>query len=197
MKKTFGLSVLALALVFAGNLAAFAQGDMNGKTDKKTDSKMTMPSASDIEFANMAAAGGQAEIRMSEMAMQKSTNKDVQKYAKRMIKDHTKAGKNLDKIAAKKNMTLSKTPTAEQSEMMSKLQAATGAEFDRMYIEMAGVMAHEKMLTLFQDEAANGTDKDIKGFAAKTLPVVQMHLQMARDMASGGKMNHGSMKNDM
>lgn len=198
MKKLLKLMTLTVAIMLTGSLHAFAQDNMSGNTDKKdkkNNSQTAMPSAADTEFANMAAAGGQAEIQMAELAVQKSTNKDVQKYAKRMIKDHAKAGKNLDKIAAKKNMTLSKMPTEEQKQMMTQLQQASGADFDRMYIQMAGVQAHEKMETLFQNEANNGSDKDLKAFAAKTLPVVQMHLTMAREMAQGGTaMKNHSMK---
>ena len=198
IKKSMKLVTLTLAFMLMGSLLVFAQDDMSGKADKKdkkAKSEMTEVSAADTEFANMAAKGGQAEISMSELAMQKSTNKDVQKYAKKMMKDHMKSGKNLDKIAAKKNLTLSKTPTEEQAQMMSQLQAASGADFDRLYIQMAGVQAHQVMETLFQTEANGGSDKDIKGFAAKTLPVVQMHLQMAREMSSGGSaMTNHSMK---
>jgi len=35
----------------------------------------------------------------------------------------------------------------------------------------------------FQTQANEGTDTDIKAFAAKTLPTLQGHLQMARDVA--------------
>jgi len=35
---------------------------------------------------------------------------------------------------------------------------------------------HKKTLALMQSEAANGKDADLKAFAAKTAPVVKMHL---------------------
>ncbi|MCA1625941.1 MAG: DUF4142 domain-containing protein [Acidobacteria bacterium] len=198
MHKSLLMFAFTTAFLTIGSSFVSAQNDMSdkmNKNDKKMDSKMMMPSASDTEFANMAAMGGQAEIQMAELAMQKSTSKAVKKYASKMMKDHMKAGKNLDKIAAKKNMTLSKTPNEEQMQMMSQLQQASGTEFDRMYIQMAGVEAHQKMKTLFQTEASGGSDKDLKSFAAKTLPVVQMHLQMAQQMANGGtKTNNASMK---
>lgn len=198
MKKSMKLVTLTLAFMLTGSLVAFAQDNMSGKTDKqnkKTNSEMNQVSSTDTEFANMAAKGAQAEVSMSELAMQKSTNKDVQKFAKRMIKEHTKSGKSLDKIAAKKNMTISKAPTEEQAQMMSQLQAASSADFDRLYIQLGGVQAHQMMETLYQTETSGGSDKDLKGFAAKTLPIIQMHLQMARQMASGNTaMANHSMK---
>ncbi len=75
MKKLLKLSALTMGIMLMTSLFAFAQDDMSGKmdkNDKKMDSKMMMPSASDTEFANMAAMGGQAEIQMAKLAMQKS-----------------------------------------------------------------------------------------------------------------------------
>ncbi len=198
LKKSLKLMTLTMGIMLTGSLLAFAQNDMGGKMDKdkKMDSKMMQMSASDTEFANMAAMGGEAEIKMAEVAMQKSSNKMVKKYASKMMKDHMKAGKNLDKVAMKKNMTLSKTPNEEQMQMMTQLQQASGADFDKMYIEMAGVQAHQKMETLFQGEVSGGSDADLKAFAAKTLPTVQMHLKMAQDMNNGGMMKDDMIKKD-
>ncbi len=161
---------------------------MNSNMSSMSDN----PNALDADFAMMAAMGGMAEIEWGKLAMEKSTNKNIQKYAKKMVKDHTKAGKNLMKVASKKNMTLPTTMSAEQMQVMNSLQAASGAEFDRMYVQMSGVDAHQKMAALFQNQVSNGTDAELKEFAAKTLPTVQMHLQMAQDM-SGNMMNGGSM----
>lgn len=70
-----------------------------------------------------------------------------------------------------------------------------------MYVQMSGVDAHQKMEALFQNQVSNGTDADLKAFAAKTLPTVQMHLQMAREMSgnmsSGGSMNMDSNSMNM
>jgi putative membrane protein len=169
--------------------------DMNSNSNMMNSNMSAMndnPNALDADFAMMAAMGGMAEIEWAKLAVDKSTNKNVQKFAKRMIKDHTKASKNLMKVASKKNMTLPTTMSAEQMQVMNSLQAASGAEFDRIYIQMSGVDAHQKMAALFQNQVNNGTDAELKEFAAKTLPTVQMHLQMAQEM-SGNMMNGGSM----
>jgi putative membrane protein len=183
---------------------------MNANMGGNMNSNMTMSSnmggamsVSDTEFAAMAAQGSTAEIQMAQLAEQKSTSKDVQKFARQMIKDHTKANNNLMKVASKKQMTLPTTPNADQMQMMSQLQAASGAEFDRLYIQLAGVQAHQMMQGLYQSEISNGTDDEIKSFARKTLPTVQKHLRMAQQMANGGmtggnmNMGGGSMNANM
>ena len=42
---------------------------------------------------------------------------------------------------------------------------------------------HEKVTKLFQTEATSGSDPTLKNFAGTTLPTVQDHLRMARDVA--------------
>ncbi len=38
---------------------------------------------------------------------------------------------------------------------------------------------------IYQDEIANGQDPDLKAFATSTLPIIQQHLKMARQL--GGR----------
>ncbi len=42
------------------------------------------------------------------------------------------------------------------------------------------VVAHEKDVAEFQKQADNGTDADLKKFAAETLPTLKMHLEMIK-----------------
>jgi putative membrane protein len=187
-----------------GNMNMGGNANMSGNMSMGSNMGGSMAATSDTEFAAMAAQGSTAEIQMAQLAQQKAASKDVQKYAKQMIKDHTKASNNLMKVASKKQMTLPTTPNADQMQMLSQLQAASGAEFDRMYIQMAGVQAHQMMQGLFQSEISNGTDAEIKSFATKTLPTVQKHLRMAEQMTNtgmtGGNMNGntgGNMNGNM
>ena len=204
MKKLLTMLSLAMTMLFVGHAVVSAQDDSMKSKDKMSKDKMSKDkmsmmtmSATDTDFANMAAMGGNAEIAWAKVAMQKSTNKGVQKYASKMVKDHTKAGNNLMKVAMKHNMTLPTGMSDEQSQMLSQLQQASAADFDKMYIQMSGVDAHQKMEALFQGEVSNGADADLKGFASKTLPTVQMHLKMAQDMNSGGMMmGDKKMKSD-
>jgi putative membrane protein len=99
-----------------------------------------------------------------------------------MIDDHTTAGDELKQLASTKGVMLPMQPDAKQMAMMAKMQKLSGAEFDMMYVKEAGVKAHQDMEKLFMKESMSGKDMDAKAWAAKTLPTVRMHLQMARDM---------------
>jgi putative membrane protein len=68
--------------------------------------------------------------------------------------------------------------------MMDQLSHLNGPEFDRE-VQQHAVKAHEKAIKLFQNEAVAGQDPDLKAFAQKTLPVLQQHLAMARQLNAG------------
>ena len=44
------------------------------------------------------------------------------------------------------------------------------------------VKDHQEDLQAYQEEAANGTDPDVKAFAARHVPLLQEHLRMAQSL---------------
>jgi len=149
---------------------------------KPTPAPKTAPataqlSAKDKAFMKDAAKGGKMEVEMGQMAKSKGKSADVKKIGDRMIADHTKANNELMAIAKKKGVDLSK-----EKPMMHKIN---DANFDKEYID-AMVKDHEKDLAAFQGEAKNGSDADVKAFAAKTSEVIKTHLAMVK--AAQGKM---------
>ena len=128
-------------------------------------------SAKDKEFVKKAAMGGMMEVDMGQMAQQQGKSADVKKIGSRMVADHSKANNELMAIAAKKGVTLSKEK--------AKMAKMNGANFDKEYLD-AMVKDHEKDLAEFQGEAQNGSDADVKAFAAKTSKVIESHLAMVK-----------------
>jgi putative membrane protein len=185
--KKFGfiLSTAMLCMALSA-VTAMAQTSNSGMTTMQGKGNMAMMSSSDRKFAMMAAMGGMAEVETARLALTKASSDAVKQYAQKMIDDHTAANAELMQIASTKGLTLPTAPDAKHRAMMAKMEKLSGAEFDRQYIMMAGHKDHQKMEKLFRDQSMRGKDADLKAFAAKTLPVVQQHLQMARDL-------HGQM----
>lgn len=169
-------------------------GGMNG------NSNMKMGMNPDAKFMMMAAQGGMAEVAMGRVALDHAASDAVKQYAQKMIDDHTANNQELMTLAASKGVTLPTAPDAKHQMMMDKMSKMSGAQFDMEYVKNSGVKDHEAMEKLMMKESDGGKDADAKAFAAKTLPVVRMHLQMARDMAMnmknmGGGMNGNSNMN--
>jgi len=64
-----------------------------------------------------------------------------------------------------------------------KLSKLSGADFDRQYMEMM-VKDHVKDVKEFEEASTKAKDADVKAWAAKTLPTLREHLQLARDVNS-------------
>jgi len=165
----------------AGNNGALMPNANSENANANRNAAMT-----DSEFMTEAAVGGMAEVESGKLASTKAQNADVKKFAQMMVTDHTKANDELKALAAKKSATLPTELDAKHKSSMDELKGLSGAEFDKAYVA-AQLADHEKTVKLFQTEAQSGTDADIKAFATKTLPTLQSHLEMVRNLHN--KMN--------
>jgi putative membrane protein len=142
------------------------------------DSKVDM---SDKSFVTDAGEAGMAEVKEGLMTVGKTSNTDVQKFGKRMDKDHSKANEELRKIARSKEVEFPTSPSLVQQAKAKLLDGKSGADFDKAYASDA-VSDHKDAVKLFAKEAKEGDDADLKAFAAKTLPTLKMHLKMAEEL---------------
>lgn len=147
-----------------------------------TELNQTSLSASDTQFINEAAQGGMAEVQLGQLALKQGSSKAVKKYAQQMIDEHTKVNNELMALATQKGVTPPTTIGAKYEAVKAKLSKLSGTKFDQAYMKEAGVKAHTEQAALFQRQAQQGQDPQLKAFAAKTLPAVQKHLQEAQAM---------------
>jgi putative membrane protein len=143
-------------------------------TAKKADSS-AIAAHVDTIFADKAAIGGLAEVDLGKLALTKTDNARIKRFANMMITDHGKANTELARIANEKHITLPTSLDKEHQAKMDSLGQLSGRDFNRAYVN-AMIAGHQKTLALMQDEAKNGKEADLRGFAAQTAPIVQMHL---------------------
>ena len=136
---------------------------------------------SDGNFVRDAGASNQAEIALGKLAASHAASPAVKDFGNKMVADHTKAYDELTQTAKGKGVVVPTEPTAAQKRTAARLEKLSGAAFDK---DFATVMVedHKKAVSLFQHEATNGRDPDLKAWAAKTLPTLQEHLQMAEHL---------------
>lgn len=139
--------------------------------------------ASDKNFMVKAAQGGMGEVLLGRLAQAHAGRAGVKQFGKRMVTDHTKANTELMHVAAKQGVTLPTGPGAEEQAAKARLARLSGTAFDKAYVSDM-VEDHEKDVADFKNEAATGKDPAVKALAAKTLPMLQMHLQMAQTLHS-------------
>lgn len=160
----------AAALCFAG--LALAAGAVHAQSVKGKDKS----------FLVNAAEAGNAEVAASKIALEKTQNPDVKKFAQKMIDEHTKVGADLKQLASSKDVSVPSEPSVAQRGKIAILDKLSGTTFDKRYASMIGVTAHKDAVKLFQKASTSAQDPEVRSFAVKTLPDLQEHLQMGNDL---------------
>jgi putative membrane protein len=135
----------------------------------------------DEAFVRAAARGGLSEIKLGKLAMDQGSNEAVKAFGTRMVAEHTKAGDELKEAAKEENIGLPTDLTAKDQATYDRLCKLSGAEFDQAYAQDM-VKDHQQDLRDFQREANHGNDDVIRGFASETVPMIQQHLDQAKEM---------------
>jgi len=100
-----------------------------------------------------------------------------------MVDDHSKGLADVKTLASPKGVELPDGPDAKHKEVMVEFKTLSGGLFDSRYVSQAGVGDHEATEKLLKKTQTDATDSDLKALATKMLPVVQGHLQHAKDLA--------------
>ena len=136
----------------------------------------------DAAFYKNAAEGGFAEVDLGKLAQQKASVQSVKDFGALMVSDHAAANDKLKSIAAAKGQSLPSGPSMGQMATEARLEALSGAAFDKSYIR-GMVRDHEEDVKEFEKEVASGQDPDARAFAKATLPTLQVHLKKIQDIA--------------
>ena len=187
---TFKLLLMAIPLIM---MACGGQSNRSGNT---SDNDTTMlgdstnknaalvndnntASNKDEDFIKDAVSGGLMEVELGRYAQQNAQNPRVRNFGAMMVRDHSKANDELKALLTQKNIPVPATMEDKHHDKMTDIQKKTGADFDKDYISEM-VDDHEKDVDKFKKQAENGTDPELKSFAAKTLPILLMHQDSAK-----------------
>ena len=136
-------------------------------------------------FVNKAAQGGMTEVALGKLALTKSQDPVVKKFAERMVTDHGKANAELTALASAKGIEVPTKLDATHEAMLESMETQDGAAFDRAYSEHMN-LDHSKAISLFEN-ATMSEDRDVAGFAKKTLPTLKEHKALAEKLATKPK----------
>lgn len=181
-------ALMAFGIVAALGNTAVAQTQRPPTQENPTNQRTNQPSSNqlrgfDLQFVRQAALANNAEIQLSQLALQRAESDEVKQYAQRMIKDHTQANTKLSQLARRKGVEPPR-PTeldAKHQAIRAQLEQLSGSEFDREYMRVMHE-DHMQATLLFQSGSRQAQDRDVKAFASTTLPRIQGHLQTVRAM---------------
>src|SRR5262245_24267991 len=93
------------------------------------------PKLTDKEFVAKALSDGLVEVKLGELAEKRARNEKVKEFARTMVKDHTKANKELRELATNFKLAVAAGLGRDQQATYLRLSRLDGADFDRAYMK--------------------------------------------------------------
>ena len=158
----------------------------NYPQDANQDDQRTSNKIDEKRFVKDALVGGLTEVELGKLAVDKASSDAVKQFGQKMIDDHSKANAELKEIATKEKIEVPDSLDSKHQSRVEKLSKLSGADFDKAYIKDQ-LKDHQQDVREFQQEVKSGTDPDVKSFASKTLPTLEEHLSMVKELDKGKK----------
>jgi putative membrane protein len=176
--RVFAMKRTLISAVACGLMAtvAVAQAQIPRSRPAPSATGATQPAPSAQDFVNEVAISDMFEIQASQLALSKEPDRDTKPFAQKMVTDHQKTSSELKSLidSGKVKATLPSALDSDHQKMLDDFKAKSGKDFDQSYDQMQ-VKAH-------QDAVAGGDDRELKKWAAKTLPNLKRHLTMAQKL---------------
>jgi putative membrane protein len=141
-------------------------------------------SNADKEFLITAARTHMIETYKGQLAEKQASQPAVKDLGNTLVQDHTQSYQQLTVLAAQTGISIPKDKDidAEKDQTIAELAHLKGAPFDHQFAAYE-IADEQRAISVFNQEAEHGKNADVKAYAAKIVPVLQKHLQLARKCA--------------
>ncbi len=146
-------------------------------------SNSALLSSYDRLFLHTLASEDQSEIDLANLALHKSSNPQVQQYARSKILAADPAMKQgAAQLATQYHTAISSSPNQVQKAEYANLSNLSGNDFDRAYARYEGKQQAEDLIAV-QDETHSAKDPQVGSYAQREVTPVQQAAQAAKQMA--------------
>ena len=135
----------------------------------------TTVSAADRTFVGMVSQGGMFEVEAGKVAETQASTQNVRDIGNTERHDHELVGMKLKAITDAAGIPTSPQLNAMFQQKLDALRAQSGTAFDNAFIAAMDDI-HQKDGAAFAQEAASGTNTDLRAFATETHAIVERHL---------------------
>lgn len=145
------------------------------------------PALTDPQIAAIVVAANQVDIDAGNLAVKKTKNADVKKFAELMITDHTAVNKGAVELVTKLKVTPEETDASRGlvsggSDSRAKLEKLDGAEFDKAYVDNE-VAYHKAVINVLQTALIpSATNAELKSTLVGVKPAFDAHLEHAESL---------------
>ncbi|HVX57178.1 MAG TPA: DUF4142 domain-containing protein [Candidatus Saccharimonadales bacterium] len=137
----------------------------------------------DQQFVDFAAQTDMVEANLGQLAQNSADAQPVKDFAQTLVSDHTNDYEQLKTAAQQSSLNVPAAIDAQHNKaMIDPFQKAKGAAFDKKYVQEM-IAGHTKAIEMYKKESEDAQNAAIKSYAATALPVLQKHLDAAKDLA--------------
>jgi putative membrane protein len=143
---------------------------------------------SDAQIASIAVTANQVDIDAANLAIARSQNPEVKRFAELMVADHSSVIKKAGELAGRLKLTPEDNDTSKAlkkggEDAAAKLKALSGAEFDKAYV--ANEVTYHRAVLDALDKALipNAKNAELKKLLETVRPVIAGHLAHAEGLA--------------
>ena len=134
-------------------------------------------------FIRDAVQGNLAEIKLGQLAQEKTQSAEVKSYAQMLVTDHSTSNEQAEKVAKQIGITIPTELSVSQKSTYNRMSKLSGTAFDRAFVaEM--IAGYKTNITRFQNEAKK-KDDPAADFANQMLPTLKKHLDAAQQLEPG------------
>jgi len=138
---------------------------------------------SDQQFVEFAAQTDMVEANLGQLANTVADSQEVKDFGQTLVTDHTSDFEQLKTAAQQAGLNVPSAIDAKHNKaMIDPFQKLKGAAFDKKYVQEM-VAGHTKALETYKKESEDAENPAIKSYAATALPVLQKHLDSAKELA--------------
>jgi putative membrane protein len=128
-----------------------------------------------------------SQMELGKLAAQKASSSEVRDYGQQLVSDYASVDQQVLAMAQKMAVDLDKgarshkatrTENAREPKLERKLKTASGADFDKMFLEQTRA-DHEQLITKLQQDRDNSTDQDLEALLDKIIPILEQHRELA------------------
>jgi putative membrane protein len=137
---------------------------------------------SDQKFVDFAAQTDMVEAHVGDLAQNVAQSQAVKDYGQMLTADHTQDYQQLQTVAQQAGLTVPTAIDAEHNKsMIGPYHKLKGPGFDKKFAHDM-VAGHTQAIAIYRKEADDAQNPALKQYAQNALPVLQKHLDRAKEL---------------
>lgn len=143
----------------------------------------------DPQIASIAVTANQIDVNYGKMALKKTKNAEIRKFAQTMVNDHESIIKQAVALATKLHVTpqtnaMTKSLLEGAAKETKTLEGLKGKAFDKAYAQNEAAY-HDAVVGAVKTTLIPQTQNaELKSLLQSVMPLLEHHLQMAKDLAA-------------